>query len=103
MTAQYWRTIRLKVMQAGVGDPMKLPTMHVLLDLAESLIMESFQSDDPAEDKRDRQQFLDALYKPPVRKRSELPDGWRPPPPGFDDVDAMESTFDAFTSAARAG
>lgn len=95
MAAQHWRTIRLKLIQSGVGNPMELPTAHMLLDLTESLILESMQSDKPEDDKRQRQEFIDALYRPAVAKLKDLPDGWRPPPPGFEDDDALEASNEA--------
>lgn len=102
MTAQHWRTIRRKLIESGVHDPMGLPTMHILLDTTEALILESMQGGDSAEeDKRQRQEFLSALYKPDVSTTSSEPGkpaGWREPPPGFDD-DSVEDSFNAFHKA----
>jgi hypothetical protein len=101
MTAQHWRTLRLKLIQSGVSNPMALPTAHILLDMTEALILESMVSDDPKEDQRQRDRFISTLYKPEVVKREGLPDGWVEPPPGFDDDEANEAAFDAAAAMAR--
>lgn len=95
MTAHHWRTLRLKLIQNGVPNPMALPTAHVLLDLTEHVLLESMQSDKPEDDAARRTEFMDALYRPIVKKRSELPSGWREPPPGFEDDDANAAASDA--------
>lgn len=92
MTAQHWRTIRLKLIQSGIHDPMRLTSMHILLDTTEQLILDSMVSNKPEEDKRQRQDFLNILYRPVVKK-GELP----PPPPGFEDEG--EGSFDQFLAA----
>ena len=93
MTAHHWRTIRLKLVQSGVHDPMTLPTMHILLDTTEAAVLEGMSGDRDSE--RKRTMFLDRLYSP-------LADPTAPaaPPPGFSDDDT-EDAFDAFASAAR--
>jgi hypothetical protein len=66
MTAFNWRTLRPHLLNAGVPDPMALPSMHSLLDVMEQLILESKANSakDSAEAKRSIEQFYDALYKP---------------------------------------
>ena len=93
MTAHHWRTIRLKLVQSGVHDPMRLPTMHILLDTTEAAVLEAMSGDRDSDMKRTM--FLDKLYSP-------LSDPAAPagPPPGFTDDDT-EAAFDAFASAAR--
>lgn len=102
MTAQHWRTIRLKLIQSGVGDAMTLPNMHLLLDLSESMIIESMVSDDPKADERQRQGFIDMLYRPEVSEKvvAGKPKGWVPPPfdPDAEDDD-NEAAFDALARA----
>jgi hypothetical protein len=95
MTAHHWRTIRLKMVQSGVRDPMRLPTMHILLDATETAVLEAMSTGSDGEMKRTM--FLHKLYSP-------LSDPSAPAeiaaPPGFDDDDT-EDAFDAFAAAAR--
>lgn len=98
MTAYHWRTIRHKLLMAGVLDAMNLPSMHALLDVAESMAVESASNDD------DPQQAVGGLYR---RLYATTPDlvalngeDYRPVPPGFD-PDDVEDAFDAFARAAR--
>lgn len=101
MTAQHWRTLRLKLIQSGVANPMALPTAHILLDMTEAVILESMVSEDRDEDKRQREQFMSALYRVPAKPGEGKPDGWIEPPPGFEDDEANEAAFDAFLQAVR--
>lgn len=106
MTAQHWRTVRLKLALAGIDDPMRLPTMHMLLDMTENLIIESMVSDKPEDDKRQREQFMNDLYRPVVTTAEVegKPKGWIPPPfdpDSDDDDDANEAAFDAIARAPR--
>lgn len=96
MTAFHWRTVRLQLVKAGVENPMEFSTAHILLDMVEELIMESIQPEgtkqaDYDEAKQKREDFTKALYQPKVKKLSELPDGWKPPPAGFDDDDENDA------------
>lgn len=73
---------------AGISDPLtQLPDMHSLLDVTESIVMESFEK------KEDRESFMDKLYMP------DLSDPNAPLPPGFgeDDDDGFDSFLGAFT------
>lgn len=77
---------------------MDLTSMHALLDVTESTILESFQSRDADEDKRRREAFLDSLYRPTTAAQGINGDGYQPIPAGFDD-----GGEDAFDIALRAG
>lgn len=81
---------------------MKLPTMHMLLDVVENLIVESMVSNKPEEDKRKRAEFYDMLYRPAVQNFKDLDDGYKPIPAGFDPEDT-EDAFDAAFSALTTG
>lgn len=103
MAAQHWRTVRLKLIQSGVGNPMGLPGMHVLLDLTESMIIESMVSDKPEDDQRQREQFMADLYRPTLTTAEVegKPAGWRPPPFDPDSLDDdNEAAFDAIAHQA---
>lgn len=91
MTAHHWRTLRLRLVKSGVHDPMRLPSMHIVLDATEAAVLEAM-----AHDSMERTVFLDRLYSP-------LHDPGAPrdvAPTGFTDDD-VESSFDAFAAAAR--
>lgn len=102
MTAHHWRIVRLKLALAGIAEPMKLPTSHMLLDLVEHLILESFQSNKPDEDEMNRDQFFNALYRPPKESLSTLGSGYKPIPAGFDE-DAVDAAFDNAVASFAAG
>lgn len=98
MTAYHWRTIRQKLLMAGVLDAMNLPSMHALLDVAEAMAVESASNDE------DPKAAVSSLYR---KLYSVTPDlvalngeDYRPAPPGFD-PDDVENAFDAFARAAR--
>lgn len=95
MTAHHWRTIRLKLVQSGVHDPMSLRSMHMLLDATEGAILEAMSGDRDSEMKRTM--FLDKLYSP-LSDPSSATATERPR--GFTDDDT-EDAFDAFAAAAR--
>lgn len=113
MAAHHWRLLRLEFQGAGIDRPMELPSMHILLDRIERIVLESMQTSKPAEDARRRKSFLDKLYQPDPKSLvpQDLPQG-RPltkrekrelreaaladAPPGFDEG-SMEANFDAFT------
>lgn len=89
IAGHHWRAVRYKLLTAGVTDPMRLPSMHVVLDVTEGLAVESM-SDGTKEGKRKLEQFFDDLYRPVVKSRATADDGWRPPPVGFDADDIAE-------------
>lgn len=93
MTAHHWRTIRLKLVQSGVHDPMALTTMHILLDATEAAVLEAMSGERDSEMKRTL--FIDRLYSPLGDPATSSQ-----PPRGFTDDDT-EDAFDAFAAAAR--
>jgi hypothetical protein len=93
MTAHHWRTIRLKLVQSGVHDPMALPTMHILLDATEAAVLEAMSGDRDSAMKRTL--FIDRLYSPLADPATASQQ-----PRGFTDDDT-EDAFDAFAAAAR--
>lgn len=93
MTAHHWRTIRLKLVQSGVHDPMRLPTMHILLDTTEAAVLEAMSGDRDSDMKRTM--FIDRLYSPLADPTTSSQQ-----PRGFTDDDT-EDAFDAFAAAAR--
>lgn len=83
MTAAYhWRSIRARLMLAGVADPLRqLPDLHAVLDIAENVIMEG-----KANEGGDAlQRYLFQTYKPEMGEK----------PQGFDEDDQLDS-FSAF-------
>lgn len=88
-TGYHWRTLRHKLLLAGVTDPMGLPSMHILLDHTEAVVVESLANGENA------QQELNAFYRRlygPV-DADDIPAGFSP--------DEVEDSFDAFARAAR--
>jgi hypothetical protein len=94
-TGHHWRILRSRLLTNGVGDPMRLPSLHALLDFTESVILESMTSGNQMEDAVKRQQFTDSLYQPDPE---ELKTGTRPE--GFSDEETWAS-FLAFEAAAQ--
>ena len=99
ITAHHWRAMRLRFYQAGITDPLGLPTMHALLDMSESVILESMVSTDQKKDERDRKNFIDKLYAPEPTTAALNGESYVATPAGFEDED-VEAAFDAFTSSA---
>ena len=95
MTAFHWRTMRLKLVQSGVSNPMGLSTMHIVLDATEAAILESISMSGERDAEFQRSQFLDQLYSP--ANDVGLGDG-RAVPAGFE-PDEVDSAFDAFAAA----
>jgi hypothetical protein len=99
VTGHHWRTLRGKLIAAGISDPMRLPSLHALLDYTESTVLESMQGGgDSRKAQRDRTEYFDRMYKPDVVER--VTDGRLPIPAGFE-PDEVEDAFDAFTRIAR--
>jgi hypothetical protein len=95
ITAHHWRTVRNHLITHGVSDPMGLPSLHALLDVTESMVIDSIQEAKPEATKRKRQEFYDRLYAPeklPTRTAKPLPTAR---PDGFDDEE-VEASFDSF-------
>lgn len=89
----------------GIDDPMSLPSMHILLDMVERLILESMQgSKDPKADENKRNAFLDRLYQPDPQEfldaitSKTTGSGHKPPPPGFSEEET-EAAFDQHIGA----
>lgn len=101
MAAHNWRTLRQKGLGEGITDLMAMPTMHTVLDMIESLGIESavHGCKTEAEGKAALGQFYDKLYKPDIRDAMVMnePD---PIPAGFED-DEVEASFDAFVSSLK--
>lgn len=98
MTAHHWRTVRLKLLQAGIPDPMGLPNMHHALDVTEMAILEGIANQGAKDAEFKRSQFLDRLYSPVVDATLNG-DKYTAQPHGFS-AEEVESAFDAFASAA---
>lgn len=97
MTAYHWRTVRTKLLLAGIADPMGLRSMHMLLDTTESMIVESISYSGEKDAEFRRSQFIDRLYSP-VNDAGLNGSGYAGTPAGFED-DAVEASFDAFAAA----
>ncbi len=91
LTAHHWRTLRLRLLKAGVHNPMLLSSMHMLLDTAEDAVLDALPHDS-----MERTMFIDRLYSP-LNDPETLKNG---SPAGFTDED-VEDSFDAFAAAAR--
>lgn len=83
--AYHWRSIRAKLMLAGMADPLRqLPDIHALLDITENVIMEGKANE--GGDALER--WLFQTYKPEVGQK----------PQGFEEEDQL-AAFDAFGGA----
>ena len=100
MTAYHWRTIRTKLVQAGIADPMGLPNMHFVLDTTEAAVLEAFSMSGAKDAEMKRSLFIDKLYSPLADPGGINDDGYEAKPAGFTDDD-VEASFDAFAAAAR--
>lgn len=104
MTAHNWRTIRSRLTDTGIADPMvDLPSMHRLLDAAEKLAIEGVTSEckTAKEAQNAVRSLFDKLYKPDTPVAAALNgEGYLPPPPGFSDEE-VEASFDAFLAQPR--
>lgn len=98
MTAHHWRTIRTKLLLAGVSDPMSLRSMHMLLDTTEAAILESMAASRDKDAEFQRSQFLDALYSPANDTLGLNGENYKGTPSGFA-PDEVEAAFDAFAAA----
>ncbi len=98
MTAHHWRTIRTKLLLAGIADPMGLRSMHMLLDTTESTIMESMSSSREKDAEFKRDQFVDRLYSPANDVSNLNGEGYVAAPAGFE-PENVEAAFDAFAAA----
>lgn len=95
MTGYHWRTLRHKLLSAGVTDPLaQLTSLHALLDFTEATIVENLSH---GENARQEYRSLNARLYCPTELNG---DGYDPVPAGFSD-DEVEDSFDAFARAAR--
>lgn len=99
LTAHHWRTMRLKLILAGIPNPMALPSMHVLLDTTESSILEAMHGDNPKDGESKRAMFIDRLYAPTPEALALNGEDYVAQPDGFE-PDEVEAAFDAFAKAA---
>jgi hypothetical protein len=97
LTAHHWRPLRSKLLLAGIGDPMGLPSMHSLLDLTESALTESMSAD-PEEGSKKVSEFIDQLYAPPVEP-AKAKAGYKAPPSWWTEGNS-DDEFDAAQRAA---
>jgi len=105
MTAFNWRTLRPHLLNAGVSDPMALPSMHSLLDVMEQIIVESRvnSAKDSSEAKRNVAEFYDSLYKPDrtlPEVAAAIPAA-QPAPFTEEESAASAAQFAAFAATAR--
>lgn len=98
ITGHHWRMIRQKLLAGGVLDPLSLPSMHVLLDVTEELMVESVSSSRDPE--RELASLYRRLYGPSVEADALNEDGTPAVPVGFK-PEEVEESFDAFARAAR--
>ena len=96
MCGHHWRTIRQKLLAAGIADPMALPSMHVLLDYTESMAVEALASGEDG--RREVDSLYRRLYGPTPEALSLNGDDYVPP--GFS-PEEVEASFDAFSHAAH--
>lgn len=96
MCGHHWRTIRQKLLAAGIADPMALPSMHVLLDYTESMAVEALASGEDG--RREVDSLYRRLYGPTPEALSLNGDDYVPQ--GFS-PEEMEASFDAFSRAAH--
>ncbi|WP_079618318.1 DUF7240 domain-containing protein [Mycobacteroides abscessus] len=89
--------MRSHIIGLGIGDPLEMPSMHQILDITEKLVIESFVSSDHKKDQRDREQFIDSLYRPSLEAAKS--GGEMVAPAGFED--GGEDSFSSFMAQAR--
>lgn len=92
-----WRSVRTRLRDRGIADPMALPSMHDVLDEAEAIAIESFANGGKTalEVKAKVSSYYDQIYAPDLdgQDGDELPI-----PAGFSPTEMAAS----FASAARA-
>lgn len=104
MAGQHWRTIRTRLLNNGIPDPMALTSLHAMLDAVEDLVVQAMISDcvKAEEARAKRAKFLNALYAPTGETALRLNgDGYKPTPAGFDTPEDVENAFDAFAAMTR--
>lgn len=100
MAAHNWRALRQRSLSRGVGNLMAVPSMHIVLDDAEQLGLESATSGakTTTQARADMTRYFDRLYKPDVLTRKINGADYSAPPPGFSDEE-VEASFEAFLSS----
>jgi hypothetical protein len=107
-TGHNWRNIRAKLVDAGIANPMTLPSLHSVLDITEDIVVDSlFRSGDkregpPSEGERKVRQFYDAIYAPEAPDTDDVDsEEFSRVPAGFEDPADVEADFDAFMRAPK--
>jgi len=95
MTGHHWRTVRAHLINHGIADPMGLPSMHALLDITETMVIEAIQEDKPEKTRLKREQFYNQLYVPD--RVAVSVDGKTKP--ALAEPEVAEEAFDQFARA----
>lgn len=103
MAAHNWRSLRQRGLGEGITDLMDIRSMHVILDMIETVGIESAtaRAKTEAEFTSALGRFYDKLYKPDLREALRV-NAPQPVPAGFED-DEVEAAFDAFVSSLKGG
>jgi hypothetical protein len=80
--ASHWREIRARLILAGIADPLSLTSMHQILDVVESVVIEGMGSNN------DIQRYYFRTYRP---EPSELANAFT--------AEESDASFDAFSAA----
>ena len=96
MTGKFWRVLRARLaVKGGLTDPLaQLPTLHVLIDVTESAVMESITKDE------ERDKIQNQLYAPELNSGATPSE---PAPPSWWDADDAEDSFNALMAKGSAG
>jgi hypothetical protein len=108
-TGNNWRGVRQKLTYSGIRDPMKLTSLHALLDITEDIVVDSlYQSGQeregpPSKGEMAVKHFYDLIYAPDPTDPLDVLDEALPMrvPAGFEDPNDVENDFDAFMSGSR--
>jgi hypothetical protein len=107
-TGHHWRNIRCRLADAGIPNPLALPSLHSILDITEDIVVDSLyrsgQKDDgpPSPGELKVRQFYDAIYAPePKDDDDDTATADRAVPAGFENPEDVESDFDAFLRATH--
>ncbi|WP_235674420.1 DUF7240 domain-containing protein [Mycolicibacterium pulveris] len=87
-SALHWRNLRTRIRSHGIADPMRLPSMHAILDEMETFWLESLHTGNVDKDRYEREQLFDKLYEPDPDDADTAASGEggaspTTPPPGF--------------------
>jgi hypothetical protein len=109
MAATTWRSLRARLADKGIADPMtQFPHLHALLDYAELVWLEALHTGKETEDRAARDQYFTLMYGPePTPKHRRRGQDTRPQPAavpaGFQDKQQIEQQFDAVAAALGGG